>query len=149
MLPARMKSSGKRPAGAGFTLVELMIVVAIVAILAAIAYPSYIESVRKSKRNEAKAVLVELAQKAERFHTVNNTYTGFFTALQTAADPLLTTARDYTVATSGTPDDQTFALTATPNATSAQAADKCGVLSVTHTGARSAKKGVTSVPGCW
>ncbi|MDW7601742.1 prepilin-type N-terminal cleavage/methylation domain-containing protein, partial [Stenotrophomonas maltophilia] len=54
----------------GFTLIELMIVVAVVAILAAIAYPSYSEHVRKSRRAQAKADLVEYAQLAERFHTV-------------------------------------------------------------------------------
>ena len=66
-----------RSAAAGFTLIELMIVVAVVAILAAIAVPSYQEQVRKSRRAQAKADLVEYAQMAERFFTVNNTYVGF------------------------------------------------------------------------
>ena len=61
----------------GFTLVELMIVVAIVAILAAIAYPSYAESVRKGRRAEARAALTELLQQQERFMTQNNTYRAF------------------------------------------------------------------------
>ena len=54
----------------GFTLIELMIVVAVVAILATIAMPSYQEHVRKSRRAQAKADLVELAQQLERHHTV-------------------------------------------------------------------------------
>ena len=58
----------------GFTLVELMIVVAIVAILAAIAYPSYKEYVRKSRRADAKAVLVEAAQFMERVYTEDFSY---------------------------------------------------------------------------
>ncbi len=61
----------------GFTLIELMIVVAVVAILSAIAYPSYTEHVRKSRRAQAKVDLVEYGQLAERFHTVQNTYSGF------------------------------------------------------------------------
>jgi type IV pilus assembly protein PilE len=65
----------------GFTLIELMVVVAIVAILAAIAYPSYEDSIRKSRRGQAQADLVELATQAERFHTVNNTYVGFWDSL--------------------------------------------------------------------
>lgn len=70
--------TGKHPAN-GFTLIELMIVVAVVAILAAIALPSYQDSVRKSRRGQAKADMVEYAQRAERFHTINNTYVGFNT----------------------------------------------------------------------
>ena len=68
---------GKRTSGvndAGFTLIEVMIVVAIVGILAAVAYPSYIDSVRKGKRAEARAALMNLLQQQERYFTQNNTY---------------------------------------------------------------------------
>ena len=61
----------------GFTLIEILIVVAIVAILAAIAYPSYVETVRKGKRAEARAALVNLIQQQERFLSQNNTYASF------------------------------------------------------------------------
>ena len=60
----------------GFTLIELMIVVAVIAILAAIAYPSYQDSVRKSRRADAKAVVLNAAQILERCYTQNNVYTG-------------------------------------------------------------------------
>ncbi len=65
----------------GFTLIELVIVMAIIAILVAIALPSYQDSVRKSRRGAAKSLLVELAQRYERFHTINNTYAGFFATI--------------------------------------------------------------------
>ena len=71
---------GKRTSGvndAGFTLIEVMIVVAIVGILAAVAYPSYIDSVRKGKRAEARAALASLLQQQERYFTQNNTYETF------------------------------------------------------------------------
>jgi type IV pilus assembly protein PilE len=60
----------------GFTLIEIMIVVVVISILAAIAFPSYRDSVRKSRRAEAKASLLEAAQILERCFTEFNTYTG-------------------------------------------------------------------------
>lgn len=61
----------------GFTLIELMIVVAIVAILASVAYPAYTSSILKGKRAEARAALTELMQQQERYMTQNNTYLAF------------------------------------------------------------------------
>jgi type IV pilus assembly protein PilE len=58
----------------GFTLIELMIVVAIVAILASIAYPSYLEQIRKGKRAEGKAKLLLAVQRLERRYTDIATY---------------------------------------------------------------------------
>ncbi|WP_296227885.1 type IV pilin protein [Ralstonia sp. UBA689] len=59
---------------AGFTLIELMIVVAIVGILAVIAYPSYQKYVLKSHRADAKTALLDLAAREERYFTLQNTY---------------------------------------------------------------------------
>lgn len=58
----------------GFTLIELMIVVAVIGIIYAIAYPSYMNSVRKTNRAEAKSELSEIAQRFQRCHTLNGKY---------------------------------------------------------------------------
>jgi len=60
----------------GFTLIELMIAVVIVAILAAVAFPTYQNSVRKSRRAEAKIALLEVAQILERCFTEFNVFVG-------------------------------------------------------------------------
>ncbi len=58
----------------GFTLIELMIVVAIIGLISAIAYPNYVEQVRKSRRADAQIKLQELAQLQESFFSRNLTY---------------------------------------------------------------------------
>ncbi|MEG1454952.1 MAG: type IV pilin protein, partial [Comamonas sp.] len=58
----------------GFTLIELMIVVAIVGILSTVAFPSYQEYLRRAARSEAKAGLLQAAQWMERAATVSGVY---------------------------------------------------------------------------
>lgn len=60
----------------GFTLIEVMTVVAVLAILAAIAVPSYQNSIRKVRRAEAKGALLENVLRLERCYTVSSTYIG-------------------------------------------------------------------------
>ncbi len=73
-----MRSNMQSPSGqTGFTLIELMIVVALVGVLASVAYPSYSEYVRKSRRAEARVALMETLQQQERYMSQNNTYLAF------------------------------------------------------------------------
>lgn len=137
----------------GFTLIELMVVVAVVAILAAIAYPSYQDSVRKSRRAQAKADLVELAQRFERHHTVNNTYTTFWTAtnvpVATRVSPMTPGATVAYDISAPNVTASAFTLVATPRAGSPQAKDtRCGTLTLTNTGAKGSN-GTGELSDCW
>lgn len=74
----------------GFTLIELMIVVAVIGILASIAYPSYTEYVRKARRTTAESALMDLASKQQTFLLVRRTYTDSLTDLGFVAPAELT-----------------------------------------------------------
>lgn len=70
----------KRKSNVGFSLIELMIVVAVIGILAAVAYPAYTDSILKGKRAEGRAALAELLQQQERYMTQRDTYVAFTNA---------------------------------------------------------------------
>jgi prepilin-type N-terminal cleavage/methylation domain-containing protein len=61
----------------GFTLIEVMIVVAIIGIISAVAYPSYLRYVTKSKRTECRTAIMQVMQQQERYFTQQNTYLAF------------------------------------------------------------------------
>ncbi|WP_353168172.1 prepilin-type N-terminal cleavage/methylation domain-containing protein [Acinetobacter sp.] len=60
----------------GFTLIELMIVVAIIAILAAIAYPSYQQYVKKTKRTDMQTTMIQIARNLANYKMANNNFSG-------------------------------------------------------------------------
>lgn len=125
----------------GFTLLELMIVVAIVAILAAIATASYSQYVVKSRRAAAASCLLERAQLMERYYTTRLTYVG---AAAPAACEGLTNF--YGVQFSGDPTARAYVIQAVP--TTRQVDAKCGTLSIDQRGTRGAT-GTDGPSKCW
>lgn len=133
----------------GFTLIEVMIVVAIVAILTAIAFPSYTEYIRRGHRAEARAALLQASQWMERAATATGTYP------LTASFPVtLTTIQSgrYTIALASPPasaaSGAAYTLTATP--AGGQLGDKCGNYTLTHAGVRGAASGALPLmTECW
>ena len=134
----------------GFTLIELMIVVAIIGIIAAIAYPSYQEYVRSAKRADAETALMELAHFMERFYTANGRYdqnsAGTAVALPFTQAPKDGGTKAYDIGFNGTPSATAYVLQAVP--TGSMANDKCGTLTLSNTGAKGQKEGMTSA-ACW
>ena len=134
----------------GFTLIELMIVAAIVAIVSAIAYPAYTDSVRKSRRADAKAAMLENAQFMERVLVENKTYQpgGATPTLPITQSPKDGGATYYDLTLSAA-TAITFTLRAAPKG--AQASDKCGKLELMHTGQKGIvdSAGGMTVADCW
>lgn len=140
----------------GFSLMELMIVVAIAGIIGAVAYPSYMEQVRKTRRADCSGALVSLGSSLERFYSVNSTYLGAAAAgANTGAPAVYATSCPVD---GGTPNynltiqaatASTYALRAVP--VGDQTKDKCGTLTFSNTGL----KGVTGATAgftwqkCW
>lgn len=132
----------------GFTLIELMIVVAIVGILSAIAYPSYAEYVRRGHRADARAGLLQTQQWLERAATAQGVYPTTLPATLTWSGD---STKRYTIGFQAGNTNAAFTLTATPKG--AQVGDKCGTYTLSHTGLRGAN-GKTSGqagydPDCW
>lgn len=129
----------------GFTLIEMMIVVAIIAILATIAYPSYTNYVMRTRRAEAKDLAMRIASAQERFFTRRNRYG--------SADDLEGSvgfaSEYYTAAVVLGNDNQTYVLSLTPRDDTSQVHDQCGTLTINSTGGTDADPGSESNGKCW
>ena len=149
----------------GFTLIEVMIVVAIVAILASVALPSYNSYVARARRADARTQLLQAAQFMQRFYAANDQYlqdragNGILTAMpaglqvsptdSTALYQLntaITTAGNSTatVVTTG------YTLTMAPISGRSMANDACAMFTFTSTGIKGVTAGATKTRDeCW
>lgn len=155
-------SMGPNKMPSGFTLIELMVVVAIIAIIAAIAYPSYINSVVKTKRAAAEGCLSEYANYMERYYTTNLRYDKN-NAAPPVNNPILgnpvptgaaldcsrnaNSGADYTFSVTA-PTATTYTVTATPKGAQLSRDTQCGTLSINQVGTRSIS-GSGTVADCW
>lgn len=135
-----------KPKVKGFTLVEIMIVLAILGILASIAYPSYTQYTVRAKRSDGMAALNLAAQAMERFRINNYTYE--------TGDDITQVFAEFVPVDGGTPyyvltiadTNSTYTLTATPLGV---LAGQDGALSLTNAGVRSWTDGDGVVLACW
>jgi type IV pilus assembly protein PilE len=130
---------------AGFTLVELMIVVTIVGILSAIAVPAYTSYTTRTHRAAARACVSEATQFMERYYTTNLTYAGAVLALGCQTEGGLNTR--YTI-TANTLSQSTYRVVATPTGAQATRDTACGTLRVNRAGTRTIS-GTGDVDECW
>jgi type IV pilus assembly protein PilE len=157
----RPAARSSRPAG-GFTLIELMVVVAIATILFAIAIPSYTTYIRQSRRTEAKTAVLDLAGREERYLSTNPTaYTDVPANLgYTGAWPIVVGSGYYQLTVcspaclpSAIATAPSYTVTATPVAGQSQVNDtQCNSFSVDSVGQQYADGSggaAVATPYCW
>ena len=135
----------------GFSLIELLIVIVVLSLLTVIATVSYQDSVRKARRGDAKAVLLELAQLMERNYTETNRFDKD-TADNDYELPFTTSPKDgtkkYYTITPTTLTPQTFTLQAAPIAPQTKDT-RCMTLTLDNTGTKGMSGGSSTSAECW
>ena len=141
----------RRPASAGFSLIELMITVAIVGILAAIAIPAYTSYIRRAHRTDATQTLLQDAQALQRCYSQNFTYAP--TAPNTCpvvAGTVSSTGGYYSISVT-IPSATQYAITATPQKSPQTSDSACASFTLLSSGQQSAQDsgGTDTTATCW
>ncbi|MBL0420489.1 type IV pilin protein [Ramlibacter sp. AW1] len=135
-----------RPAARGFTLFELLMVLAIVGILAAVALPSYTSYIQRAKRAEARSTLMEAAQFMHRYYAVKSTYVGASLPARLQNSPAGAAADKAAHVLVSVSDATTFTLTAKP----VSATDDCLTLTLNQAGVRAGTtRSGSPAAECW
>lgn len=156
---ARSKPSGS---SRGFTLIEVMVVVAIVGVLVAIAVPSYAAYIARARRADARTQLVQVGQFMQRFYVANDNYAkdrvGNAVLSQVPANLIQSpadSAKLYDLAIPGANlTTAAFEIRMVPVAGGAMSGDACGTFSLSSTGVRAVLVGGVVDTGalrdtCW
>jgi len=152
------RAASRMSRSAGFTLIELMVVVIIATILLSIAIPAYTSQIRKSRRTEARTAVLDLASREERFFSTSAAYTSSAANLGYAAFPAQVGSNYYQVnvcspaCNAGGPAAPSFSVTATPVAGNGQDKDtQCVSFTVDSTGRQAAldSSSTDSTATCW
>ena len=133
----------------GFTLIEIMIVVALIGILASIALTSYQSSARKSRRYAAQSCLMEQAQYMERYYTSANNPMSYTGAVLPSANCRTNLASYYTFSLPAAANSsQAFSVQAA--AIGAQTGDTdCRTLALNQAALQSSSSATGPSTGCW
>ena len=128
----------------GFTLIELMLVIAVLSIIVAVGYPSYVEQVKKSRRAEGMGQLLELADRMERAYSDRGTYPTNISEVYVA-----TTDGGFYNLSIVTANNISFIVSATPTSVGNQDDDKCNTFTLTSLGEKSVSGGSLGTDACW
>jgi type IV pilus assembly protein PilE len=136
------------PCRQGFSLAELLAVIAILGILVAIGYPLYQEQLRQTRRAEGMGALLELAARLEGYYADHGTYTGASLG-QASVDiyPAITTNGYYTLGID-TQSTTGYTISATPTHRAGQHRDRCGSFMLSSLGVRSVSN-AAHYDRCW
>ncbi len=135
------------PGAEGFTLIEMLIALLLLAIVASIALPAYNEHVRRSRRAEAQAALLQAAHYLEREATAKGTYSESDLPQSLTEVP----SRAYEVSRAPSADATQAALSFTLHARprGGQVKDHCGTFTLSNTGERGLLGNTAKVADCW
>ena len=143
----------------GFTLIELMIVIAVLAIIATIALPSFLGQVQKARRSDAKQALFDAAAKLEQYYQDNKGYPTVANMDLLYPDVNATTFTSveghYTIGFNGAPTATTYSIQAVPAGaqvaeTGCGAGDSCcGTFQLNHLGEKTVTGATLPADRCW